>query len=36
MRLISAGDHLPEPRATLIDPELVIRESTRGRRETTG
>jgi LacI family transcriptional regulator len=31
MRLISAGDHLPEPRATLIDPELVIRESTRGR-----
>jgi LacI family transcriptional regulator len=31
MRLISTGDHLPEPRATLIDPELVIRESTRGR-----
>jgi LacI family transcriptional regulator len=29
MRLISAGDHLPEPRVTLIDPELVIRESTR-------
>ena len=32
MRLISAGDQLPEPRATLIDPELVIRESTMGRR----
>ncbi len=31
MRLISAGDHLPEPRATRIDPELVIRESTRSR-----
>lgn len=28
MRLISAGDHLPEPRVTLIDPDLVIREST--------
>jgi LacI family transcriptional regulator len=33
MRLILAGDHLPEPQATLIDPELVIRESTRGRRD---
>ena len=32
LRLISAGDHLPEPRATLIDPALVIRESTGGRR----
>ena len=30
MRLISSVDRLPEPRATLIDPELVIRESTRG------
>lgn len=29
MQLIAAGDQLPEPRATLIDPELVIRESTR-------
>jgi LacI family transcriptional regulator len=28
MRLITAGDHLPEPRVTLIDPDLVIREST--------
>ena len=33
MRLISAGEHLPEPRVTLIDPELVIRESTRARRD---
>jgi LacI family transcriptional regulator len=30
MRLIAAGDQLPEPRATLIDPELVIRESSGG------
>ena len=36
MSLIAAGDHLPEPRATLIDPELVIRESTPGRRPTNG
>ena len=28
MRLISAGDTLPEPRVTQIDPDLVIREST--------
>ncbi|MEO8882645.1 MAG: LacI family DNA-binding transcriptional regulator [Devosia sp.] len=28
LRLIGAGDQLPEPRVTLIDPELVIREST--------
>ena len=28
MRLIGAGDHLPEPRITLIDPELIVREST--------
>lgn len=28
MRLINAGDQLPEPRVTLIDPELIIREST--------
>ncbi|MDP1730373.1 MAG: LacI family DNA-binding transcriptional regulator [Devosia sp.] len=32
MQLISAGDQLPEPRVTLIDPELVIRDSTRARR----
>lgn len=29
MQLIAAGEQLPEPRVTLIDPELVIRESTR-------
>lgn len=29
MQLIAAADQLPEPRATLIDPELVIRDSTR-------
>lgn len=28
MQLITAGDQLPEPRVTLIDPELIIREST--------
>jgi LacI family transcriptional regulator, galactose operon repressor len=28
MRLIGAGEHLPEPRITLIDPELIVREST--------
>jgi LacI family transcriptional regulator len=28
MRLIGAGDALPEPRITLIDPELIVREST--------
>lgn len=28
MQLIAAGDQLPEPRVTLIDPDLVIREST--------
>jgi LacI family transcriptional regulator len=32
MRLISAGDVLPEPRVTQIDPDLVIRESTRAKR----
>jgi LacI family transcriptional regulator len=32
MRLISAGDLLPAPRVTLIDPDLVIRESTEARR----
>ncbi len=32
MRLIAAGDHLPEPRVTLIDPELVVRDSTKARR----
>jgi LacI family transcriptional regulator len=30
MRLIAAGGHLPEPHATRLDPELVIRESTDG------
>jgi LacI family transcriptional regulator len=30
MRLISVGELLPEPRVTLIDPDLVIRESTLG------
>lgn len=30
MRLISAGDQLPAPRVTQIDPDLVIRESTMG------
>ncbi|MHB1101969.1 MAG: LacI family DNA-binding transcriptional regulator [Devosia sp.] len=29
MQLIAAGDQLPEPRVTLIDPELIIRASTR-------
>jgi LacI family transcriptional regulator len=29
MTLISAGDQLPEPRVTQIDPDLVIRDSTR-------
>ena len=28
MRLIGAGDELPEPRITQIDPELIVREST--------
>lgn len=28
MRLIASGDHLPEPRVTLIDPDLVVRDST--------
>jgi LacI family transcriptional regulator len=28
MTLIAAGDHLPEPKVTLIDPELVVRRST--------
>jgi LacI family transcriptional regulator len=32
MRLIGAGDQLPEPHVTLIDPDLVIRESTRAPR----
>ena len=32
MRLIAAGDQLPEPRITQIDPDLVIRESTRAQR----
>jgi DNA-binding LacI/PurR family transcriptional regulator len=26
--LIAAGDQLPEPRVTLIDPDLIVREST--------
>ena len=28
MQLIGAGDQLPDPRITLIDPELIVREST--------
>ena len=28
LRLISAGDKPPEPRITLIEPELVVRDST--------
>ncbi|HWA17776.1 MAG TPA: LacI family DNA-binding transcriptional regulator [Devosia sp.] len=32
MRLISAGESLPEPRVTQIDPDLIIRESTRAQR----
>lgn len=31
MQLISSGDHLPPPRVTLIDPDLIVRESTRVR-----
>lgn len=34
MRLISAGDQLPEPRVTMIDPDLVIRESSSSRART--
>src|SRR5690606_42014486 len=30
MQLILAGDQLPAPRVTRIDPELVIRESSGG------
>jgi len=30
MQLIGARDHMPEPQVTLIDPELVVRESTGG------
>lgn len=32
MRLIAAGDHLPVPRVTQIDPDLLVRESTVPRR----
>jgi LacI family transcriptional regulator len=32
MRLIAAGDQLPEPRVTQIDPDLIIRESTQAQR----
>jgi len=32
MRLIAAGDSLPEPRVTQIDPDLVVRESTQTER----
>ena len=32
MRLIAAGDQLPEPRVTQIDPDLVVRESTQKQR----
>lgn len=30
MALMAAGDTLPEPRVTMLDPELVIRDSTAG------
>lgn len=30
LMLIAAGDQLPEPRVTLIDPDLIVRESTAG------
>jgi hypothetical protein len=29
-RFIAAGDVLPEPRVTMIDPEIIVRESTAG------
>jgi LacI family transcriptional regulator len=32
MRLIAAGEQLPEPRVTQIDPDLVVRESTQPQR----
>ena len=32
MGLIAAGDTLPAPRVTQIEPDLVIRESTRSQR----
>jgi LacI family transcriptional regulator len=32
MRLIAAGEQLPEPRVTQIEPDLVVRESTQPRR----
>lgn len=32
MRLIAAGEQLPDPRITQIDPDLVIRESTSAQR----
>jgi LacI family transcriptional regulator len=31
MRLIAAGDQLPEPRVTQIDPDLLVRDSTQPR-----
>jgi LacI family transcriptional regulator len=31
MRLVAAKDALPDPRVTMIEPDLVIRESTTGR-----
>jgi len=30
LSLISAGDQMPEPRVTMIDPELIVRDSTAG------
>ena len=30
LSLVKAGDALPEPRVTMIDPELIVRESTTG------
>lgn len=32
LTLIAAGDQLPEPRVTMIDPELIVRDSTNGPR----
>jgi len=33
LRLIDSPGNLPDPRVTLFEPELVIRESTGGARE---
>lgn len=31
LQLVASKDNLPEPRVTLIDPELIVRDSTAGR-----